>query len=137
MPTSSSQSKTLTQSFLFLVTVTDPLDDIANDAHRDFLREYIDDWPYPPQVQYRVGQIINAELNGFPQKCEVQIVDSSLIQVLFQVRTCTSFFKLFLNGFLMSFSKYSKRITVVCVSSLERSKKGLDLPWLHTLGTHN
>lgn len=70
---------------LFLVTVDEPLDDIANEHHRNFMKDYRRDWPYPPWIHYKVGQIINAERNGVQQRCVVEAVDSSLIQVLFQV----------------------------------------------------
>ncbi len=73
--------------FLLLVTVTDPLDDILDDTHKNFMKEYMKTWPYPPQTQYRVGQTINAELNGEQQKCQVLVVDCSLIQVVFEVST--------------------------------------------------
>ncbi|KAM9340202.1 histone-lysine N-methyltransferase SETDB1-A [Symphorus nematophorus] len=76
--------------FLYLVCrpLADPLDDIGDDSHKNFLKEYIKSWPYPPQIQYRVGQIINAELNGVQQTCEVLEVDCSLIQVLFRTDQC-------------------------------------------------
>ncbi|XP_042362962.1 histone-lysine N-methyltransferase SETDB1-A [Plectropomus leopardus] len=60
----------------------DPLDDIKNDTHKDFLKQYINDWPYPRQTQYKEGQMINAEFDGVLQKCEVQTIDCSLMQVL-------------------------------------------------------
>ncbi|XP_045913702.1 histone-lysine N-methyltransferase SETDB1-A [Micropterus dolomieu] len=62
----------------------EPLDDIQDDAHKNFLKEYIRSWPYPPQTQYKIGQIINAKLNGSQQRCEVLAVDCSLIQVAFE-----------------------------------------------------
>ncbi|XP_026155227.1 histone-lysine N-methyltransferase SETDB1-A [Mastacembelus armatus] len=62
----------------------DPLDDIEDESHKNFIKQYLRTWPYPPQSQYRVGQIINAESDGAQQKCEVLVVDSSLIQVVFQ-----------------------------------------------------
>ncbi|XP_050923640.1 histone-lysine N-methyltransferase SETDB1-B isoform X1 [Lates calcarifer] len=64
----------------------EPLDDIPDNTHKDFMKEYVKSWPYPPQTQYRVGQIINAEFEGVQQKCEVLVVDCSLIQVVFQNR---------------------------------------------------
>ncbi|XP_039976940.1 histone-lysine N-methyltransferase SETDB1-B-like isoform X2 [Xiphias gladius] len=64
--------------------LTDPLDDILDDTHKNFMKEYLMSWPYPPQTQYKVGQLINAEFNGVQQKCEVQVVDCSLIQVVFE-----------------------------------------------------
>lgn len=67
------------------------------------MKEYLKMWPYPPQTQYKVGQVINSELNGIQERCEVQVVDCSLIQVLFQVRTSKHliidiFMLLYLNG---------------------------------------
>lgn len=75
------------QSFLFSLTVTDALEDIKDDAHRNFMKDYLKMWPYPRQTQYKVGQMINVELNGIQERCEVQAVDCSLMQVLFQVST--------------------------------------------------
>ncbi|XP_033980651.1 histone-lysine N-methyltransferase SETDB1-B-like [Trematomus bernacchii] len=62
--------------------LTDPLDDIPDGSHKSFMQRYLKAWPYPPQTQYRVGQSINAELNGIIQRCTVQTVDSSLFKVL-------------------------------------------------------
>ncbi|KAI9540106.1 hypothetical protein NQZ68_002040 [Dissostichus eleginoides] len=62
--------------------LTDPLDDIPDGSHKSFMRRYLKAWPYPPQTQYRVGQAINAELNGVIQRCTVQTIDSSLFKVL-------------------------------------------------------
>lgn len=73
--------------FFFSVTVTDPLDDIPDECHRNFMKAYLKNWPYPPQTQYKVGQIINAEYNGNQEKCEVMKVDCSLVQVVYQVST--------------------------------------------------
>lgn len=64
------------------------MDDIQDDTHKNFLKEYIRSWPYPPQTQYKIGQIINAKLNGSQQRCEVLAVDCSLIQVAFEVSVC-------------------------------------------------
>ncbi|XP_008278763.1 histone-lysine N-methyltransferase SETDB1-B-like [Stegastes partitus] len=62
----------------------DPLDDIKDDNHRCFMKEYMRSWPYPPQTQYKVGQTTNAEFDGVQQKCEVVLLDSSLIEVVFK-----------------------------------------------------
>ncbi|XP_033950975.1 histone-lysine N-methyltransferase SETDB1-B-like isoform X1 [Pseudochaenichthys georgianus] len=62
--------------------LTDPLDDIPDVSHKSFMQRYLKAWPYPPQTQYRVGQAINAELNGVIQRCTVQTIDSSLFKVL-------------------------------------------------------
>ncbi|XP_073338876.1 histone-lysine N-methyltransferase SETDB1-A [Pagrus major] len=64
--------------------LADPLDDIPNENHKEFMKTYLEAQPYPPQTQYRIGQIINAEFGGVQQKCEVLKVDCSLIQVFFQ-----------------------------------------------------
>ncbi|KAM8766773.1 histone-lysine N-methyltransferase SETDB1-B-like isoform 1-T1 [Acanthopagrus schlegelii] len=60
------------------------LDDVANARHSSFMSQYLRDWPYPHLTHYIAGQSLNAELNGVMQRCEVQVVDSSLIQVVFQ-----------------------------------------------------
>ncbi|XP_005744888.1 histone-lysine N-methyltransferase SETDB1-B-like [Pundamilia nyererei] len=59
-------------------------DDIPEGPHKDFIEHYLNKWPYPQLTQYRLGQTLNAELNGVLQKCEVQIIDCSLMQVIFQ-----------------------------------------------------
>lgn len=70
--------------FLFFFTVENVLDEIPDSPHKTFMNQYLKDWPFPHLTQYRVGQTLNAELNGVQQRCEVQVVDSSLIQVVFQ-----------------------------------------------------
>ncbi|GAA6227261.1 histone-lysine N-methyltransferase SETDB1-B-like isoform X2 [Lates japonicus] len=72
--------------FLHLVCrpLEDVLENIPDNHHKCFIKQYLKDWPYPHVTQYRVGQFLNAELNGVPQRCEVQVVDCSLIQVIFQ-----------------------------------------------------
>ncbi|XP_027892924.1 histone-lysine N-methyltransferase SETDB1-A-like isoform X1 [Xiphophorus couchianus] len=61
-----------------------PLDDIPDEIHRDFMKEYLKVWPYPPQTQYKVGQTIKADYEGVMQKCEVTAVDCSLVEVIFE-----------------------------------------------------
>ncbi|KAM4539701.1 histone-lysine N-methyltransferase SETDB1-B-like [Odontesthes bonariensis] len=63
--------------------LADPLGDISNEVHRNYVREYLNRWPFPPQTQYKVGQILNAEYNGIQEKCEVLAVDCSLIHICF------------------------------------------------------
>lgn len=71
----------------------DVLDDVPDGPHKGFMRLYLkDDWPYPRLNKYRIGQTFNVELNGVQQMCEVQAVDSSLIQVVFQVSIFYLFF---------------------------------------------
>ncbi|KAF7657459.1 hypothetical protein LDENG_00026560 [Lucifuga dentata] len=60
------------------------LDDIPDMTHRNFMKEYIRNWPYPHISYYNVGQIVNADCNGEMKKCEVQVLDCSLIHVIFQ-----------------------------------------------------
>ncbi|XP_062291990.1 histone-lysine N-methyltransferase SETDB1-A-like [Scomber scombrus] len=60
------------------------LDDIPDSPHKYFMKKYLKAWPYPHLCQGRVGQFLNVELNGVLQRCKVQVVDSSLIQVVFQ-----------------------------------------------------
>ncbi|KAG7225489.1 hypothetical protein INR49_027484 [Caranx melampygus] len=65
-----------------------PLEDVSEDIpespHKHFIKRYLNDWPYPHLTYYRVGQTVNIELAGAHQKCEVQVVDCSLMQVTFQ-----------------------------------------------------
>ncbi|XP_031722195.1 histone-lysine N-methyltransferase SETDB1-B-like isoform X1 [Anarrhichthys ocellatus] len=60
------------------------VDDIPECPHKSFMTQYLKDWPYPHLTQYRPGQSLNVEFSGVQQRCEVQLVDSSLMQVLFQ-----------------------------------------------------
>nr|XP_020441666.1 histone-lysine N-methyltransferase SETDB1-B-like isoform X2 [Monopterus albus] len=62
----------------------DVLEDVPDGSHKRFMKQYLKDWPYPHLTQYRPGQSFNAELNGVQQRCEVQVVDCSLMQVVFQ-----------------------------------------------------
>ncbi|XP_026156152.1 histone-lysine N-methyltransferase SETDB1-B-like [Mastacembelus armatus] len=62
----------------------DVLEDIPDSPHKFFMKQYLNDWPYPHLTQYRVGQSFNVDLNGVQQRCEVQVVDCSLIKVVFQ-----------------------------------------------------
>lgn len=60
-----------------------PLDDILDEKHKLFMQTYLKRWPYPPQSQYRVGQSVNVEHNGYLQRTNVLQIDCSLIQVVF------------------------------------------------------
>ncbi|XP_039462122.1 histone-lysine N-methyltransferase SETDB1-B-like isoform X2 [Oreochromis aureus] len=60
------------------------LDDIPGGLHKHFMEQYMKDWPYPHLTKYSVGQSLNAEYLGEQQRCEVQVIDCSLIQVVFQ-----------------------------------------------------
>ncbi|XP_034401800.1 putative GPI-anchored protein pfl2 isoform X2 [Cyclopterus lumpus] len=62
--------------------LNDPLDDIPDGFHKNFLMGYMKAWPYPPQTQFKAGQIINVELGGVVQSCVVRFIDCSLIQVV-------------------------------------------------------
>ncbi|CAG5886461.1 unnamed protein product [Menidia menidia] len=62
----------------------DVLDDLPDGPHKCFMKQYLKDWPYPRLNKYRPGQSFNVELNGAQQRCEVLVVDCSLIQIVFQ-----------------------------------------------------
>ncbi|XP_035476359.2 histone-lysine N-methyltransferase SETDB1-A isoform X2 [Scophthalmus maximus] len=64
--------------------LADPLDDIVDDTHRNFMKEYMKSWPFQPLTQFLEGKVINAEYNGFQQECTVLEIDCSLVQVIFQ-----------------------------------------------------
>ncbi|XP_051246536.1 histone-lysine N-methyltransferase SETDB1-B isoform X2 [Dicentrarchus labrax] len=72
--------------FLHLVCrpLENVLDDVPDSPHKSFMSRYLRDWPNPHLTQYKAGYILNAELNGVQQRCEVQEVDSSLIHVVFK-----------------------------------------------------
>ncbi|KAM9727027.1 histone-lysine N-methyltransferase SETDB1-B-like [Menidia menidia] len=61
----------------------DTLEDVPESPHKDFMQLYMKNWPYPHLTHYMVGQSIYVEVDGKQQKCEVQLVDCSLIQVVF------------------------------------------------------
>ncbi|KAF7210929.1 histone-lysine N-methyltransferase SETDB1-A [Nothobranchius furzeri] len=65
--------------------LADPLDDIPDNNHREFMRDYLRQWPFPAQTHYRVGQKMRALYNGTQEKVEVLQVDCSLIEVIFEV----------------------------------------------------
>lgn len=71
-------------------------DDIPGGLHKHFMKQYMKDWPYPHLTIYRVGQSLNAEYFGEQQRCEVQAIDCSLIQVVFQVGVFFLFFNLYI-----------------------------------------
>lgn len=60
------------------------LDDIPESPHKSFMTQYLKDWPFPHLTQYRAGQSLNAELHGAQQRCQVQMLDCSLMQVVFK-----------------------------------------------------
>ncbi|XP_023815909.1 histone-lysine N-methyltransferase SETDB1-B isoform X2 [Oryzias latipes] len=62
----------------------DPLDDIQDKDHWTFMKQYLQDWPFPPQSQYKVGEVMKAEHRGTQQDCKVLLIDSSLLKVVFQ-----------------------------------------------------
>ncbi|XP_017283495.1 histone-lysine N-methyltransferase SETDB1-B [Kryptolebias marmoratus] len=62
----------------------DNLDDISDGPHKCFMKQYLKNWPFPHLTHYKVGQSINVDVNGVLQKCTVDAVDCSLIQVVFE-----------------------------------------------------
>lgn len=74
----------LPQLHLVCRPLEDVLEDIPESPHKHFIKRYLNDWPYPHLTYYRVGQILNTELAGAQQKCEVQVVDCSLMEIVFQ-----------------------------------------------------
>ncbi|KAJ3609592.1 hypothetical protein NHX12_024112 [Muraenolepis orangiensis] len=74
-------------SILHLVCrpLEDPLVDIAEDAHRRFIREYLKVWPHPPMAHGpHVDQKLYVEHQGVQRACQVLRIDCSLIDVLFK-----------------------------------------------------
>ncbi|XP_037542502.1 histone-lysine N-methyltransferase SETDB1-B [Nematolebias whitei] len=62
----------------------DNLEDIPEGTHRGFLKQYVKNWPFPHLTHYKVGQIINVEVEGALQRCTVDAVDCSLMQIVFR-----------------------------------------------------
>lgn len=63
----------------------DTLEDIFDGTHKSFMKQYLKNWPFPHLTHYKIGQSINVDLNGVLSKCTVDAVDSSLMQVVFEV----------------------------------------------------
>ncbi|XP_061738148.1 histone-lysine N-methyltransferase SETDB1-B-like [Nerophis ophidion] len=74
----------LTLFHLVCRPLPEPVEDIQDEAHRSFMAQYLRDWPYPHLTQYKPGQTASVEFNDEYHKCKVELVDSSLIQVLFK-----------------------------------------------------
>ncbi|XP_061838746.1 uncharacterized protein [Nerophis lumbriciformis] len=74
----------LTLFHLVCRPLSEPVEDIQDKAHRSFMAQYLRDWPYPHLTQYKPGQTASVEFNDEYHKCKVELVDSSLIQVLFK-----------------------------------------------------
>ncbi|XP_041738795.1 histone-lysine N-methyltransferase SETDB1-A isoform X1 [Coregonus clupeaformis] len=59
-------------------------EDIENEANREFIKDYIKVYPYPPMAQYRPGQLVNVEFEGVQRRTEVEQIDCSLLCVVFK-----------------------------------------------------
>lgn len=105
--------------FFPFLTVENPLDDIPDENHREFMKEYLRVWPYPPQTQYKVGQSLKAEYEGIMQKCEVVTVDSSLIEVIFEVSV-----RLLINYFVTIFTFECKMFLFMFIFRLINIRSG-------------
>lgn len=62
----------------------DPLDDIRDEEHKRFMKEYLQRMPYPPHTQFRVGQRIKVERDGVLESCSVLLLDCSLMKVAYE-----------------------------------------------------
>ncbi|KAM4598776.1 histone-lysine N-methyltransferase SETDB1-B-like [Fundulus diaphanus] len=58
--------------------------DLPDGPHKCFMEQYLKTWPYPHLTHYKEGQSLNIELNGVHQKCQVEVVDCSLMKVVFE-----------------------------------------------------
>ncbi|CAB1351289.1 unnamed protein product [Coregonus sp. 'balchen'] len=65
-------------------TVPEVWEDIENEANREFIKDYIKVYPYPPMAQYRPGQLVNVEFEGVQRRTEVEQIDCSLLCVVFK-----------------------------------------------------
>ncbi|XP_068603500.1 histone-lysine N-methyltransferase SETDB1-B-like isoform X2 [Brachionichthys hirsutus] len=62
----------------------DSLEDLPDGLHKTFMKKYMRDWPYPHLTHYSPGDDLNVDVNGVQQKCDVEVVDCSLMEVVFQ-----------------------------------------------------
>ncbi|CAN9504070.1 unnamed protein product [Ophioblennius macclurei] len=69
---------------LIIKPLENTLDDIPDGPHKGFLKQYLKNWPYPHLTQYKVGQCVNAELEETMQECKIEVVDCSVMQVVFK-----------------------------------------------------
>ncbi|XP_077600050.1 histone-lysine N-methyltransferase SETDB1-B-like [Stigmatopora nigra] len=72
----------LTLFYLVARPLPDTTDDIQDDTHKRFMKQYIKDWPYPHLTQYKPSQHATVEFNGVQLRCKVEMVDCSLIMVV-------------------------------------------------------
>ncbi|XP_043993287.1 histone-lysine N-methyltransferase SETDB1-B-like isoform X2 [Gambusia affinis] len=70
--------------YLICRQMSDPLGDLVDGPHKCFMEQYLRSWPYPHLTHYKEGQILKIELNGVHQKCQVELVDCSLMKVVFE-----------------------------------------------------
>lgn len=64
--------------------LADPLDDIRDEEHKNFMKEYLQRMPYPPHTQFRVGQKIKVLRDEALQPCTVLQLDCSLMEVVYE-----------------------------------------------------
>ncbi|KAM4630834.1 histone-lysine N-methyltransferase SETDB1-A isoform 2-T2 [Polymixia lowei] len=62
----------------------DVWEDIMCSPHKEFIKDYLNVWPYPAMAQYKQEQKLNVEFEGVLKKCEVEQIDCSLIHIVFQ-----------------------------------------------------
>ncbi|XP_047460104.1 histone-lysine N-methyltransferase SETDB1-B-like [Mugil cephalus] len=62
----------------------DVLSNLPDGPHKSFMKQYLSDWPYPRLTQYKPGYTVNVDLNGVYRCCNVEAVDCSLMQIVFQ-----------------------------------------------------
>jgi len=68
--------------------VVGPSSDVWEDVGRDcreFIKEYLQEYPYRPLVVTRIGNAMQTEWNGEWWKSKVVSVDSSLVKILFDI----------------------------------------------------
>ena len=68
------------------MTVKDVCEDLTNESHKTFIKDYLQVYPNSSLAVYRVGQSLNVDCKGIQKKCVVEQVDCQLIQVDFKVR---------------------------------------------------
>ncbi|KAM4729182.1 histone-lysine N-methyltransferase SETDB1-B-like [Anableps anableps] len=70
--------------YLICRQMDDAVGDLPDGPHKCFMEQYLRSWPYPHLTHYKEGQTLKIELNGVHQKCQVEVVDCSLMKVVFE-----------------------------------------------------
>lgn len=68
---------------LVSMQLADPVEDIRDEVHKDFMKDYLSRMPYPPHTQFRVDQTVNVLRDGVLETATVMELDSALMLVAY------------------------------------------------------